>query len=306
MTPAVLIAIGGIFVLVAVVTATMASRWLIDDTATHRRLRAVVGASASGMVNGPAALADAPDPMLARLTRLIPKSPKDMSRLQRRLTRAGYPAYKAVVVFALSEMLLPVVLGLAALTIFGFRNGVLPALFVGALGYAAPGLYLGRKTGMRQKAIQNGLPDALDLLTVCVEAGSALDQALAKASEELHIAHPALADELRMIVTETRAGKARLEAFRNFSQRTGVEDVRTLVSMLSQTDRFGTSVSDALRVQAETSRTKRRQHAEERANKVGVKLVFPLVLCLFPALYVVCFGPVVVKIARAFFPELEL
>lgn len=301
MTPAVLIAIGGVFVLVAVVTGTMASWWLVDNTAVRRRLRAVVHSSTSGVVKGYAALADAPDPALSRLSRLIPKSPKEMSRLQRRLTRAGYPHYKAVVLFALSEMLVPLALAISAIAILGVRNGTFQAMVFGALGYVAPGLYLGRRTRMRQKAIQNGLPDALDLLTVCVEAGSALDQALTKTSEELHIAHPALAEELRMIVTETRAGKSRLEAFRNFSQRTGVEDVRTLVSMLSQTDRFGTSISDALRVQAETSRTKRRQRAEERANKVGVKLVFPLVLCLFPALYVVCFGPVVVKIARVFF-----
>ena len=118
---------------------------------------------------------------------------------------------------------------------------------------------------------------------------------------ELEISHPELAEELRVINTEVRAGKPRLEAFRNFAQRTGVEDVRSLVSMLTQTDRFGTSIGDALRVHSETSRTKRRQEAEERANKVGVKLVFPLALCLFPALYIVCFGPVVVKVYHAFF-----
>ena len=121
-----------------------------------------------------------------------------------------------------------------------------------------------------------------------------------KASEELQIAHPVLAEELRYVTTEMRAGKPRLEAFKNFAQRTGVDDVRTLVAMLTQTDRFGTSIGQALRTHAETSRTKRRQRAEERAAKVSVKLVFPLALCLFPALYVVCFGPVVVQIYRAF------
>jgi len=169
------------------------------------------------------------------------------------------------------------------------------------VGYAIPMLYVGHRTNLRKKAIRNGLPDALDLLTVCIEAGSALDQGLAKASVELEISHPELAEELRVINTEVRAGKPRLEAFRNFAQRTGVEDVRSLVSMLTQTDRFGTSIGDALRVHSETSRTKRRQEAEERANKVGVKLVFPLALCLFPALYIVCFGPVVVKVYHAFF-----
>jgi tight adherence protein C len=224
-----------------------------------------------------------------------------MSRLQRRLTRAGYPHFRATVFYALAEVLLPIIVAGIVLIAFGLRAGFLPALLGAALGYAAPGLYIGRKTELRQKAIQNGLPDALDLLTVCVEAGSALDQAIAKTSEDLRIAHPVLADELRLIVTETRAGKPRLEAFRNFSQRTGVEEVRTLVSMLTQTDRFGTSITQALRSHADTSRTKRRQRAEERAAKVGVKLVFPLVLFLFPALYVVCFGPVVVQVYRAFF-----
>jgi tight adherence protein C len=172
---------------------------------------------------------------------------------------------------------------------------------VAGAAYVVPSFYVSHRTKLRKEAIRNGLPDALDLLTVCVEAGSALDQAVHKASLELEISHPQLAEELRLITTEVRAGKPRLDAFRNFAQRTGVDEVRTLVSMLTQTDRFGTSIGDALRVHSETSRTKRRQEAEERANKVGVKLVFPLALCLFPALYVVCFGPVVVKVYHAFF-----
>ena len=151
------------------------------------------------------------------------------------------------------------------------------------------------------KAIENGLPDALDLIIVCIEAGSSLDQAIVKASDELEITHRPLAHEMRMITTEIRAGKPRLEAFTNFAQRTKVPDVRSLVTMLTQTDRFGTSVSQALRIHAETSRTKRRQRAEERAAKIGVKLVFPLVLCIFPAVYVVCIGSAVVAIYRGLF-----
>jgi tight adherence protein C len=224
-----------------------------------------------------------------------------MTKLQRRLTRAGYPDLRAAVYFSIAEIVLPIALFAGTILFLGLSSGWVPALFLGFLGYVAPTLWVGRETKLRQKHIRNGLPDALDLLTVCVEAGSGLDQALAKASEELATAHPALADELRTIIVEIRAGKPRTVAFHNFASRTAVEDVRTLVSMLTQTDRFGTSVADALRVQSETSRTKRRQNAEERAGKVGVKLVFPLALCLFPALYVVCFGPVVVAIYRAFF-----
>jgi tight adherence protein C len=198
-------------------------------------------------------------------------------------------------------MLLPVLLGVPVLIVLGIRIGVVPALCAAAIGFALPGLYVGRQRAFRQRAIQNGLPDALDLLTVCVESGSGLDQAIAKANEDLRIAHPILADELRLVTTEIRAGKPRLEAYKNLAQRTAVDDVRTLVAMLTQTDRFGTSVGQALRVHADTSRTKRRQRAEEHAAKVGVKLVFPLALCLFPALYVVCFGPAVIRIYRAFF-----
>jgi tight adherence protein C len=178
----------------------------------------------------------------------------------------------------------------------GISRGGIFAFLAAGVGYTLPGLWVGRKTALRQKQIRNGLPDALDLLIVCVEAGSALDQAIVKASEELALAYPALAEELRMITTETRAGKPRLEAFKNFAARTGVDDVRALVAMLVQTDRFGTSIAQALRTHAEVSRTKRRQRAEERAAKLGVKLVFPLVFCLFPAMYVVVLGPAIVKI----------
>src|SRR5581483_10511102 len=151
------------------------------------------------------------------------------------------------------------------------------------------------------KAIQDGLPDALDLIVVCVEAGSSLDHAILKASTELEIALPAIARELTIVATEVRAGKPRIQAFQDLAQRTGVDEVKALVAMLIQTDRFGTSVAQSLRTHADTSRSKRRQRAEERASTVGVKLVFPLALCLIPALYVVCLGPVVVSMFRALF-----
>ena len=224
-----------------------------------------------------------------------------MSRLQRRLTRAGYPHYRTVVLYATAELVLPVLAFVGMISLLGMSTGLVVGLLAAGGAYVIPSFYIGHKTTLRKKAIKNGLPDALDLLTVCVEAGSGLDQAISKTSQELEISHPQLAEELRLVTTEVRAGKPRLEAFRNFAQRTGVDEVRSLVSMLTQTDRFGTSIGEALRVHSETSRTKRRQEAEERANKVGVKLVFPLALCLFPALYVVCFGPGVVKIYRAFF-----
>jgi tight adherence protein C len=148
----------------------------------------------------------------------------------------------------------------------------------------------------RRQVITDGLPDVLDLLIVCLEAGSSLDQSIVRATEELYLAYPALGEELKMLTAETRAGKPRIEAFKNLDARTRNDDVKSLVAMLVQTDRFGTSVSQALRTFAEVSRTKRRQRAEERAAKIGVKMVFPLVLCLFPALYVVTLGPAALMI----------
>ena len=168
------------------------------------------------------------------------------------------------------------------------------------MGYLLPGMLLARKIELRKREIREGLPDALDLFIVCVEAGSGLDQAIVKASDELGLTYPALAYELRLVTTEIRAGKPRVEAFRNFAARTKVDDVQSLVALLVQTDKFGTSVAQALRTHADTSRTKRRQAAEERAGKLGVKLVFPLVLFLFPALYIVILGPAVITFVRVF------
>jgi tight adherence protein C len=188
------------------------------------------------------------------------------------------------------------------LTFLGTANGgAVVAALGGVVGYMLPDVMLAHQVRKRGKAITNGLPDVLDLMIVCIEAGSSLDQSIVKASDELEIAHPALAYELRVITTEIRAGKARLEAFQNFAKRTKVDDVRSLVAILTQADRFGTSVAMALRTHADVSRTKRRQRAEEQAAKVGVKLIFPLALCVFPAVYLVCIGPAVIAIYRTFF-----
>jgi tight adherence protein C len=301
MTPEVLLAVVGVFVTMCVVVGTTTSWVLARNSAERRRIRAIAQPAAGSRIPVDDRLVEAPDPILARLSRLLPKSPKEMSTLQRSLTRAGYTSGRAVVIYSVAEVVLPLFLFFGTVTILGFSAGLVPALVLGVIGYLAPGFWVSHKTSQRQKAIRNGLPDALDLLTVCVESGSGLDQAVAKSAEELRVSHPAIADELTMVTTEIRAGLPRIEAFRNFSRRTGVEDVRSLVSMLTQTDRFGTSIGEALRVHADMSRTKRRQLAEERANKLGVKLVFPLALCLFPALYIVCFGPVVVQIYHTFF-----
>jgi len=187
-------------------------------------------------------------------------------------------------------------MGLLALLIAANRAEVwLIVGFAVAMGFFLPGIVLDYKIAQRKKRVQNGLPDALDLIIVCVEAGASLDAGIAKARDELQISHPDIADELRVVTLEMQAGMPRIEALRNFATRTKVEDVRSLVAILAQTERFGTNVAQALRTQADTSRTKRRQRAEEKAAKIGVKLVFPLVFCLFPALYVVMLGPAVMQ-----------
>ena len=265
----------------------------------RRRLRQLSTPNGVEVSDGAFGLVETVNPKIARVPG-VPKSPKEMGRLRRRLAMAGYPDASAVVVFALAQLITPLLLLMATLWFAGMGRGLIFGFFAAVIGYMLPGVILARKIELRKRAIREGLPDALDLFIVCVEAGCGLDQAIVKASNELAITHPDLAYELRLITTEIRAGKPRLEAFKNFAARTKVDDVQSLVALLVQTDKFGTSVAQALRVHAETSRTKRRQNAEERAGKIGVKLVFPLVLFLFPALYIVILGPAVISFVRVF------
>ena len=297
-----IVALSAVFVSVALLTGLAASAVLSRQSPTQRRLDALLTVQATSNVLLPGSLTSGLDPTLARRSRLIPKSVRDMSRLERRLVTAGFKSPKTVLVFAGAELVLPALAVLAVVVFVGLRApiGWVVAAFAGAFGYLLPGLYLDFKMADRRKQIRNGLPDVLDLLIVCLEAGSSLDQAIIRASEDLSIAYPVLADELRVLTTETRAGKPRIEAFRNLAQRTKVEDVRALVAMLAQTDRFGTSVAQTLRTMADDMRLKRRQAAEEMAAKVGVKLVFPLVFFLFPALYVVMLGPAVMQFLHNF------
>jgi len=165
-----------------------------------------------------------------------------------------------------------------------------------------PSMVLARVAKRRQHRMRLALPDALDLLVVSVEAGLGLDQALQRVADELAFAYPDLCDELRLINLELRAGKARVDALHNLATRTGLDDISSLVTMLVQTDKFGTSVAQSLRVHSETLRTKRRQRAEEAAAKTGAKMVFPLVICVFPAIWVVTLGPAVIKFIQVLLP----
>lgn len=299
MTPELLLALGALFVSLAFATGYLTLEVLNRRAPARQRLRGAGDAASVLGATLPLAI-DELDPRLVRANRFLPKSPKEMSRLQKRMARAGYRGPIPPLLYSICELALPVILVLLCVYFLGTTRGLFIGALMGIIGYMLPGFWLSRQAEKRKKLIANGLPDALDLLIVCVEAGMGLDQGIAKAAEELAVSHPALAEELVIITTEIRAGKPRMEAFKNFAERTKVDDVRQLVSMLVQTDRFGTSISQALRTQAEVSRTKRRQRAEERAQKLGVKLVFPLVFCLFPAMYVVTLGPAVIKFVRFF------
>ena len=309
MTPDLILAIAGLFVAVALLSGLVASTLLGRAAPEQRRLREMAAAGAGGMSAGFAVggkefrLTEQIDPRLERIAKKIPKSPKEMSVLRRRLAAAGIHSYGAAVFYSIAELTLPVVFAAGPLMwLNGTMSWVLGGV-AGLVGYMVPGLILGHLIKKQKRKIENGLPDALDLMIVCVEAGTGLDQAIQKTSIELEISHPELAEQLRMITTEIRAGKTRIEAFKNFAAHTKVDDVRSLVAMLIQTDRFGTSIAQALRTHAEVSRVKRRQRAEERAAKIGVKLVFPLVFFLFPAFYVVTLGPAVIQFVRVFFGQ---
>jgi tight adherence protein C len=239
---------------------------------------------------------------LKRIGQVAPKSPSEMGKLQQRLVAAGYRSNEALITFfGIRVGLALLIFALLALPII-FRPNVILALAGAGVGYMLPNILLGRLAKQRQHRIRLSLPDALDLLVVSVEAGLGLDQALLRVGDELSMTHPDLSDELRLINLELRAGKPRSEALHNLGARTGVDDIVSLVAMLVQTDKFGTSVAQSLRVHSQTLRTKRRQRAEEAAAKTGVKMVFPLVFCIFPALYVVTLGPAVIKFIEVLMP----
>jgi tight adherence protein C len=184
-------------------------------------------------------------------------------------------------------------------------NIIMIPLIALALGYLFPDMFLTWRVNARQAKIRRGLPDGLDLLVICVESGLGLDQALMKVSQELRITHHELSEELQLVNLEMRIGKTRIEALRELARRTGLEDIKSLVAMLVQTDRFGTSVAQSLRVFSDDLRTKRRQRAEEMSAKTTVKMVPPLIFFIFPALMVVILGPAVITLLRQLLPAMQ-
>jgi tight adherence protein C len=293
------IALLALFGSLALIAGTATSTLLARQAPGRRRLLDTSPGRSSVLIDNQL-LADGPSAVQKKLASFVPKSPKDMGRLQRRLATAGFQGFTPALIYSLAQLLGAVTGFVVLFFVFGFRAGWLIGIAGAVFGYLLPGYYVSRRIRLRKKQIQNGLPDALDLLIVSLEAGLSMDQALLKCSEELMIAYPALGQEFQMINTETRAGKPRVEALKNFAKRTMVDDVRALVAMLVQTERFGTSVAQALRTHAEEARIKRRQRAEEAAAKLSVKLIFPLVFFLLPAFFVVAVGPGVIKFVELF------
>ncbi|HEX7119418.1 MAG TPA: type II secretion system F family protein [Longimicrobiales bacterium] len=234
----------------------------------------------------------------------IQRNRTDSSEVRQFLVRAGYRKPSAVTYYWGIRAVLVLGLGAAGivlLPLFGARmtSVALGTLWLAALGWIAPTFAVRHRMRKRQKDLQKALPDTLDLLVVCVEAGLGLNHALLRVSQEIHHVSRNMSEELALVNLEIRTGSARDEALRNLGERTGLTDFRALTAMLIQTDRFGTSIARALRVHADALRTKRRQRAEEAAAKTTIKLVFPLVFCIFPALFVVVLGPALIQIFEA-------
>lgn len=246
---------------------------------------------------------------LAKLS--LPEEGWESSRLRIRFMNAGFRDTAAPVLFFAAKTALTLAFPLLlVLYASAARLGLGANLFLfllvasAAIGYFLPNVVLAIRIRHRQREIFESLPDALDLVMVCVEAGLGLDEAFVKVAEEIRLKSPTLADELHLVTLDLRAGSSRERALHHLALRTGVEEIDSLVAMLIQSDRFGTSIADALRVHSESLRTKRRLRAEEAAAKIPVKILFPLIFCIFPSLFVVLLGPAAIRIYRVLLPTL--
>jgi tight adherence protein C len=239
--------------------------------------------------------------VLGKVEKVVPKSQSEVSVIQQRLVRAGFRDGSAMKYFYASKALTPLVF-CVILWFVPFAKESPFIWYAGGLGlgYLAPDFWLGRKITQRQFEIRRSLPDVLDLLIICLEAGLGMDQATSRAALELAGTHPILADELDIVVLEQRAGRPRSDCWRNMADRTDVDVVRSLVSTLVQAEQFGTSIARTLRTHSETLRTQRIQQVEEQAAKTTVKLIFPLVLFIFPCLFLVTLGPAMIIIQEQF------
>ena len=248
--------------------------------------------------------------LLKKLGTLVPASPKDTTIMHRRLIRAGLRNPNALKVLYGAKFAMAIVVPLLALGVIAGSSWESSTKFMAtlaavAIGFFVPNEYVRVLATRRQKQIRKGLPNALDLLVVCVESGLGLDQAILQVAKELEHAHPEISEEFGFVNLELKAGKRRVEALRNLAERTGVDDLKKLVAVLIQADRFGTGVAQSLRAHADFMRVQARQVAEEKAAKLGVKLIFPIFFCILPSLFLVTVGPVAMKIVRELVPMMN-
>ena len=237
---------------------------------------------------------------------ILPQDDKEASRMAKNLIHAGFRSEKALPYFYGIKALLAAVLPLLTFLVtrlfpqWTMAAVIIAVIFAAFIGITVPNIVVEKIKENRLKKLRNGFPDALDLLVVCVEAGLGLGSAIERVARDLEVSHPELAEELRLVNVEMRAGVERPTALKNLADRSGLADIRGLVGLLVQTIRFGTSVADALRVYSEEFRDKRMQRAEEQAAKIGTKLIFPLVTCMFPSFFIVAVGPAVLRMIMVF------
>jgi len=239
------------------------------------------------------------------LGEIIPRSPEEMGRQERRLVKAGFRRKDAPGLFYGVKVALAILL-LVLFAAGGYlaSNPLLYIVLAVLLGAMVPDFWMSRRIKNRKENIQLAIPDALDLTVVCVEAGLGLDQSLMRIGQEIRAIHRDLSDELRLLNLEVNAGKSRAQSLRNLANRTEVDDLKALVAVLIQTDRFGTSIAQSLRVFSDSLRVKRRQRAEERAAKTTIKMIPPLVFFILPAIFVVVLGPAIITLVQEFLPSL--
>ncbi len=297
----------GVFVLVAGGLSLLGARlWARPRAAIER----ITGADALALERPQRHPSLAFRELLSKLGTMLPASPKDVTVMQRRLIRAGYRSPSALRYLYGSKLLLGVLLPVvAAAAVAGSPSAADNKLMVvagaAAVGFFGPNEYVRRAARRRQRQIRRGLPNALDLLVVCVESGLGLDQAIVQTSKELEHAHREISEEFALVNLELRAGKRRIEALRNLAERTEVEELRKLTAVLIQADRFGTGIAQTLRAHSDYMRVQARQQAEEKAAKLGVKLVFPIFFCILPSLFVVTVGPILVRVVRELLPMIN-
>ena len=283
-----------VFVTVALVVFAFAAAAATPSSVLGTRLRALGGQPAQAPERAALKVRERLEQALDPISKAIPLSSSDVTRTRAWLIQAGLRDSRHVSYYFGSRLLLAF-LGLAGVVAFSGFDSMPLLVCVPALGFFIPRFFLKRMIKDRQQRIRIALPDALDLTVICVEAGLALDQALMRVGKDLHHAHPDLSDEFHLVNLEMRAGKPRAEALRNLVDRTGVDDIKSLVGTLIQTDRFGTSVAQALRVHSDSLRTARRQRAEEQAAKTTIKMVPPLVLFILVPFLFVTVGPALIQ-----------